>query len=109
MTKVFRSNPYNELYKVSEFPNGSLQNEEVKNVINKILLDAYDDPDDELFFNDEFWTNEVNMYLSNLSSFETVYVHTSGDGQISIYDSLNYFSAGYRSEEQWSIENWIEF
>lgn len=114
MTKVFESKPYYELFKVNNFPNGTLQNEEVKNVLTKILISAYKADTEELeesnmFFDDEFWVNEVNMYLNNLSSFETVYVHTSGDGRLSIYDSLNYFSIGYQTEAQWGVEKWTEF
>jgi len=113
MTKVFRGEPYNELYKVNNFPKGNLQNEEVKNVLTKILFDAYAVDTEELeesdmFFDDEFWINEVNTYLNNLSSFETVYIHTDGEGRLSIYDSLNYFSERYRTEEQWSVREWIE-
>ena len=85
MTKVFKSKPYNDLFKVSNFPNGTLQNGEVKNVLTKILKSAYEVDTEELeesdmFFDDEFWTNEVDMYLYKLREFETVYVHTDGEG-----------------------------
>ena len=104
--EIYRSNPYNELYKVTNFPKGDLQNPAVKDVINKILLDAYDDFDDELFMNDEDWVKEVNSYLNRLSSTDNVYIHTDGEGRLSIVNTLEKFSDGYKTEEEWGVENW---
>lgn len=104
--EIYRSNPYNELYKVTNLSKGDLQNPAVKDVINTIVSDAYPDSDDELFLNDEDWVEEVNSYLNRLPSTDVVYIHTDGEGRLSIVNTLENFSDGYKTEEEWGVKNW---
>lgn len=106
--EIYKSNPYNELYKVTNLPTGDLQNPEVKNVINTIVSDAYPNSDFESFLNSEKWVEEVNSYLNRLSSTDVVYIHTDGEGRLSIYNTLENFSDGYKTEEEWGVESWVE-
>ena len=99
--KIEKSNPDVELYKVTNFPKGGLENEEVKNVLNKITQSAYNDSLDSISL-----PEEVEGYLNRLSSRNIVYVHPDGEGRLTIVDSLKHFSEGYRTEEEWGVKSW---
>jgi hypothetical protein len=106
-TEVYKSNPDVELYKVINFPNGGLQDKKVKDVLNTICLDAYGQGiDDILDDDDEQYTKELEGYLNRLQSRKQVYVYPDGEGSISMYNSLENYSEGYQSEEEWGVESW---
>ena len=104
-TEIYRSNPYNELYKVINFPEGGLQDEKVQNILNTICLDAYGEGIDDIL-DDEEYSEEVEDYLNGLQSRKQVYVYPDGEGRISMYNSLENYSEGYQSEEEWGVESW---
>jgi hypothetical protein len=104
-TEIYRSNPYNELYKVINFPEGGLQDEKVQNILNTICLDAYGEGIDDIL-DDEEYSEEVEDYLNELQSRKQVYVYPDGEGRISMYNSLENYSEGYQSEEEWGVESW---
>ena len=103
--EVYKSNPYNELYKIKNFPKGDLQTPAVKDILSKIYTDAYGDDIEEVL-DDNFWTKEVNSYLKRLPSTDVVYIHTDGEGRFSIVNTLKKFSDGYKTEEDWGVESW---
>ena len=106
-TEIYRSNPYNELYKVINFPEGGLQDEKVKDILNTICLDAYGEGiDDILDDDDEQYSKELEGYLNRLQSHGQVYVYPDGEGRISMYNSLENYSEGYQSEEEWGVKSW---
>ena len=105
-TKVYKSNPFNELYKVTNFPEGDLQDENVKDVLNTIYLDSYSKPISELINNG--FTEEVERYLNDLKSHQQVYVYADGEGRLTITDSLKIFDKGYQTEKEWKVKNWVE-
>ena len=105
-TKVYKSNPFNELYKVTNFPEGDLQDENMKDVLNTIYLDSYSKPISELINNG--FTEEVERYLNDLKSHQQVYVYTDGEGRLTITDSLKIFDEGYQTEKEWKVKNWVE-
>jgi len=104
-TEIYRSNPYVELYKVINFPEGGLQDEKVQNILNTICLDAYGEGIDDIL-DDEEYSEEVEDYLNELQSRKQVYVYPDGEGRISMYNSLENYSEGYQSEEEWGVESW---
>ena len=104
-TEIYRSNPYNELYKVINFPEGGLQDEKVKDILNTVCLDAYGEGIDDIL-DDEEYSEEVEDYLNGLQSREQVYVYPDGEGRISMYNSLENYSEGYQSEEEWGVKSW---
>ena len=54
----------------------------------------------------EYIIKQIASYISELKSLQTVYVYPDGGGEISIYDSLEHFSEGYKTEEDWEVEGW---
>jgi hypothetical protein len=104
-TEIYKSNPYVELYKVINFPNGGLQDEKVQNILNTICLDAYGEGINDIL-DDEEYSEEVEDYLNGLQSRKQVYVYPDGEGRISMYNSLENYSEGYQSEEEWGVESW---
>jgi hypothetical protein len=106
-TEIYKSNPDVELYKVINFPNGGLQDEKVQNILNTICLDAYGEGVDDIL-DDEQYFEELEGYLNRLQSRKQVYVYPDGEGSISMYNSLENYSDGYQSEEEWGVKSWIK-
>jgi hypothetical protein len=106
-TEIYKSNPDVELYKVINFPNGGLQDEKVQNILNTICLDAYGEGVDDIL-DDEQYSKELEGYLNRLQSRKQVYVYPDGEGSISMYNSLENYSEGYQSEEEWGVKSWIK-
>jgi len=104
-TEIYKSNPDVELYKVINFPNGGLQDKKVKDVLNTICLDAYGKGIDDILDNKQY-SEEVEDYLKGLQSREQVYVYPDGEERISMYNSLENYSDGYQSEEEWKVKGW---
>jgi len=104
-TEIYKSNPDVELYKVMNFPEGGLQDEKVQNILNTICLDAYGEGIDDIL-DDEEYSEEVEDYLNELQSRKQVYVYPDGEGRISMYNSLENYSEGYQSEEEWGVKSW---
>jgi hypothetical protein len=104
-TEIYKSNPDVELYKVINFPNGGLQDEKVKDVLNTICLDAYGKGIDDIL-DDEQYSKELEEYLNQLTSYKQVYVYPDGEERISMYNSLENYSDGYQSEEEWKVKGW---
>ena len=42
------------------------------------------------------------------SPIKQAYIYMGGDGECFITNSLNYFDAGYNTEEEWGISQWKE-
>ena len=51
-TKVYKSIPANDLYKVKNFPQGNMDNARVKEVFEKIIQNHTGEPFNKVYFND---------------------------------------------------------
>ena len=124
--KVFVSEPYNELFKIEGFKLDQnvksielccgdeeenisdlkqlLTNNDIKNTLIKIQNKAFDQ--------EEGWDEVLGIQFSGISfdgdfsEPKTVYVQVSGDGGLYVVESLDLFSEGYQTEEDWDVENW---
>ena len=124
--KVFVSEPYNELFKIEGFKLNQnvkgielccgdeeknisdlkqlLTNNDIKNILIKIQNEAFDQ--------EEGWDEVLGIQFSDIlfdgdfSEPKTVYAQVSGDGGLYVVESLNLFSEGYQTEEDWGVENW---
>ena len=114
-TQVYKSIPDQGLYKVKNFPvvnpQDILSNPYFIKILNKILKDSYDESlaqymEDYTDEDKEYIIKQTASYISELKSLQTVYVYPDGGGEISIYDSLEHFSEGYKTEEDWEVEGW---
>jgi hypothetical protein len=114
--QVYKSTPDQGLYKVKNFPvvdpQDILSNSYFIKILDKILKDSYDESlaqymeDYRTDDDKEYIIKQIASYISELKSLQTVYVYPDGGGEISIYDSLEHFSEGYRTEEDWEVEDW---
>jgi hypothetical protein len=114
-TQIYKSIPDQGLYKVKNFPvvnpQDILSNPYFIKILNKILKDSYDESlvqymEDYTDDDKEYIIKQITSYISELKSLQTVYVYPDGGGEISIYDSLEHFSEGYKTEEDWEVEGW---
>jgi len=110
---VYKPVPENDLYKVKNFPsvntNGDiLSNPYIVEILNKIIESAYNESLDQYlnYTNPEYETRQLASKISKLRPFQTVYVYTSGDGQMSFTNSLEEFQNPYKTEEGWGITGW---
>jgi hypothetical protein len=105
-TQLSQPVPHNAgIYKVNNFPSPKTDNPmgepDIYKIINQIVNFSYgEDIDDDLDLDD------MNVGINNLKSFTTVYVYPASDGQISFHNSFDEFSEGYKTEEDWGIEDW---
>ena len=106
-TKVYKSIPANDLYKVKNFPQGNMDNARVKEVFEKIIQDHTGESFDEAYFDDSYLQDFINN-IDALRSRENVYVYIAGDMTPTVVDSLDSFSEGYQTEEGWGVESWEE-
>lgn len=106
-TKVYKSVPANDLYKVKNFPQGNMDNARVKEVFEKIIQDYTGEPFDEVYFDDTYLQDFIDD-IDALRSRENVYVYIAGDMTPTVVDSLDSFSEGYQTEDGWGIESWEE-
>jgi hypothetical protein len=109
-TKILRAVPSMELYKVKDFPritkkNDPLHQKNIYNILNIIYMDVYKEEMDDDF---EMWADDVNLDLLKLTSLKNVYIYCTGDGYLHIMSNLSEFSEGYRTEEEWGVEEWEE-
>ena len=99
------------LFKVNNFPaikkgTDAFNNKSFLPIFGKILKHAYNESlQDWLDLTDhpEYEMEEVNDEISKLTSFNVVYIYPSQDS-IAFVNSLNEFSDGYRTEEDWGGE-----
>jgi hypothetical protein len=130
-TEVYAQKPEGELYKIVNFPSmpsaqdvmfpcnrgneetceGTLEmtemlkNNDFKKIINKIGSHYKNN-----------WRADVdqNMYPFHGIDFsgnfslplDEVYAQVSGESMLTFVDTLNRFSTGFKSEEEWEIEDW---
>lgn len=48
-----------------------------------------------------------SVYEDFSKELNNAYFHITGDSQIVLTDSLERFSEGYRTEEEWGVKKWI--
>lgn len=124
-TTVYVSDPYEELFKIKNFPAipniksvefscGDSDNTEecenypemikllqvknMKSILDKIKIDAFGE--------DNGYFHGVDFDGDFSSPLDTVYAQVSGDGYLYFVDSLDRFSEGYNTEEEWGVRNW---
>jgi hypothetical protein len=111
---VYKPIPWNELYKVKNFPavdtsRSILSNPYIVEILDKVVRDVYDESLEE-YLNDsydpELQAKELAFKMSAIRPFQTAYIHTSGDGTIYFVNSLEEFSNEYKTEEGWGITGW---
>jgi len=128
-TEIYSSEPEGELYKIENFPsmpNASdidfecnadeetcynnpkmvkmLQNNDFKKIINKIgfhYKSTWDDPNENL---SPFHYINFDGNFSN--PLNTAYAQVAGDSGLIFVEDLNWFSDGYKTEEDWGVESW---
>ncbi len=107
-TQIYKSIPDQGLYKIKNFPQGDAYNPKVKEILDKIAQDAYGEIPTPGSIDYEEYLDSINYHMTiTLQSRANVYVYISDDGmEPSIYDSLEYFSDGYKTEEEWGVEDW---
>lgn len=105
--KVYKSIPANDLYKVKNFPQGNMNNPQVKEVFEKIIQDHTGKSFDEAYFDDSYSQDFIDD-IDALRSRENVYVYIAGDMTPTVVDSLDSFAKGYQTEDGWGIESWEE-
>ena len=110
---VYKPVPENDLYKVKNFPsvntNGDiLSNPYIVEILNKIIESAYNESLDQYLnhANPEYETRQLASKISKLRPFQTVYVYTTGDGQMVFTNSLEGYTNPYQTEEGWGITGW---
>lgn len=124
--KVFASEPYNELYKIEDFVMTQnvkvigicyekdedvipklkqvLTDKDVKETLIKIQNEAFgQDADEDEVLGIQF--SEI-IFDGDFSKPKTVYAQVSGDGGLYFVESLELFSEGYQTEEEWEVESW---
>ena len=106
-TKVYKSVPDNELYKVKNFPQGNMDNARVKEVFEKIVQDLIGEPFNEAYFDDSYLQDFIDD-IDALRSRENVYVYIAGDMTPVVKDSLDSVSEGHQTEEEGGVESWEE-
>lgn len=125
---VYVGEPYNELYKIENFP--ALSNvkdvefdcddtedpstcenypemmEMLKNKKFKLILDKIHKEEASLQSGEPLYFNGIDFEGNFSSPIKTAYAQVAGDGYLHIVDSLSQFSDTYQSEEDWEIESW---
>jgi len=128
-TEVYAAVPEDELYKIENFPSmpnavdvdfdcnsteetclntpemaDMLKNNDFKKIINKIGS----------HYKSTWKDSNLNLtpfhYINFDGNFSTpldiVYAQVAGDSGLTFVDTLNRFSTGYKTEEEWGIESW---
>jgi hypothetical protein len=122
---VYVSDPFEELYKIENLPaipdtnsvgftckdtNDDsvcknypemiklLQNKNMKLILDKIQMDAYGEGGG--------YFHGVEFGGSFFSPTDVAYAQLAGDGMLYFVDSLDRFSEGYNTEEEWGVKNW---
>ena len=104
-TKVYGSIPKVDLYKVTNFPQGNIDDPQVKEILNKIVQDLTGKSFDKIYGSNN---HEIIKDIDALESRANVYVYIAGDMSLSIVDSLSRFDEGSQTEEEWKVEDWRE-
>jgi hypothetical protein len=108
---------YVELFKVKDFPaikkgSDAFANGTFRTMLDKITRSSYSMSLDEYLSKsgEEFAKKEINDEISNLTSFNKVYLYPDED-MIFITNSLDRFGDGYKTEEDWGLgedREWVE-
>jgi hypothetical protein len=118
-TEIYAAVPEDELYKIENFPSmpnavdvyfdtpemaDMLKNNDFKKIINKIGS-HYKSTWKDLNLNLTPF-HYINFDGNFSTPLDIAYAQVAGDSGLTFVDTLNRFSTGYKTEEEWGIESW---
>ena len=86
----------------SEWKEFLLKNVELRDLLIKIGNEVFDDDYD--VYEDMYCTFSIHGDFNKEKN--NAYFHVTGDSQIVFYENLDMFSEGYKTEEEWGVEEW---
>ena len=102
-TMVYKSVPASGLYKVKNFPQGNIDNPQVKKILDKITQDFTGKSFDSVFNTQlQYFTDTINGFQSR----KNVYIFISENMVPSVKDALTSFIGVPQTEEELGLTDW---